>query len=363
MSRSIVRLSVFSISLSIAVMLISLAVVTGFKKEIRNKAVGFGSHIQILNFDSNNSFESIPISRNQDFLITLENIPHIKHIQVFATKPGIIKAGRENQGVIAKGVGAEFDWSFFKENLVEGRPFLVTDSTKTNEVLISRKLATLLQLKLGDDFPMFFFGDKPRPRRFTICGIFETSLEDFDEQFILVDISHIQKLYGWDEDQISGFEILIDDYEKIDDITRMVRDIAGFHFLDDGSRLKVISIIERYPQIFQWLNLLDMNVIIILLLMVVVAVVNMISGLIILILDRTNTIGLLKSVGGSNKMVKRIFLYQKPQMMIIYTGNPQNQKSYGTNQQHTKIFRYFRSPNQKFRCLLWKFPSSKKYRP
>ncbi len=310
MSRSIVRLSVFSISLSIAVMLISLAVVTGFKKEIRNKVVGFGSHIQIINFDANNSFESIPISKNQDFLITLENIPQIRHIQVFATKPGIIKAGKENQGVIAKGIGPEFDWSFFNDNLVEGRSFVVSDSVKTNDVLISKKMASLLNLKLGDDFPMFFFDERPRPRRFSICGIFETSLEDFDEQFILVDIGHIQKLYNWEEDQISGFEILIEDYKSIDDITRMVREIAGYQFLDDGSRLKVISITERYPQIFQWLNLLDMNVFIILLLMVIVAIVNMISGLIILILDRTNTIGLFKSVGASNKMLKRIFLYQ-----------------------------------------------------
>lgn len=299
-------------------MLISLAVVTGFKKEIRNKVVGFGSHIQILNFDANNSFESIPISKNQDFLVTLENIPHIKHIQVFATKPGIIKAGKENQGVIAKGIGPEFDWSFFNENLVEGRSFLVNDSSRTNEVLISKKMADLLNLKLGDDFPMFFFDEKPRPRRFSVCGIFETSLEDFDEQFILVDIGHIQKLYDWDEDQISGFEILINDYEKIDDITRMVREVAGFHFLDDGSRLKVISIIEKYPQIFHWLNLLDMNVFIILLLMIIVAIVNMISGLIILILDRTNTIGLFKSVGANNKMLKRIFLYQS--LFLILKG-------------------------------------------
>lgn len=310
MSRSIVQLSVFSISLSIAVMIISLAVVTGFKKEIRNKVVGFGSHIQILNFDANNSFESIPISSHQDFLQTIKNIPEVKHIQVFATKPGIIKAGKENQGVIAKGIGPEFDWSFFSSHLVEGKVFIVNDSVKTNNVLISKKLASLLKLKVGDDFPMFFFDVRPRPRRFSICGIFETSLEDFDEQFIFVDIGHIRKLYDWEDDQISGFEILIKDYEKIEDVTKEVRGIAGFHFMDDGSRLRIVSIIEKYPQIFQWLNLLDMNVFIILLLMIVVAIVNMISGLIILILDRTNTIGLLKSIGANNKMIKRIFLYQ-----------------------------------------------------
>ncbi len=318
LSRSIVQLSVFSIALSIAVMIITLAVVTGFKQEIRNRAVGFGSHIQILNFDSNNSFESLPVSANQSFLPEIKKIPGIKHVQVFATKPGIIKAGKENQGVIAKGVGADYDWSFFESNLVEGQSFRVQDSIKTDEVLISRKLASLLGLKVGDEFPMFFFDTRPRPRRFKICGLFETSLEEFDKQFILTDIGHIQKLYDWDKDQITGFEILIDDYRKLDFITDKVREIAGFHFLEDGSRLKIVNIKEKYPQIFQWLNLLDMNVLVIILLMIIVAIVNMISGLIILILDRTQTIGLLKAIGANNQTVKKIFLHQA--LFLIFKG-------------------------------------------
>jgi len=318
LSRSIVQLSVFSISLSVAVMIITLAVVTGFKKEIRNRAVGFGSHIQILNFDSNNSFESLPVSSNQSFLPALHQIPGIKHIQVFATKPGIIKAGKENQGVIAKGIGPDFDWSFFESNLVKGRSFRVQDTIKTNDVLISRKLASLLKLDVGDEFPMFFFDERPRPRRFKICGLFETSLDEFDKQFILTDISHIQKLYDWEPDQITGFEILIENYHQIDFITDMVREVAGFHFLDDGSRLKVVNIKEKYPQIFQWLNLLDMNVLVILLLMITVAIVNMISGLIILILDRTQAIGLLKAIGSNNQTIKKIFLYQA--LFLIVKG-------------------------------------------
>ncbi len=318
LSRSIVQLSVFSISLSIAVMIITLAVVTGFKREIRNRAVGFGSHIQVLNFDSNNSFESSPISANQSFLPELQRIPGVKHIQVFATKPGIIKAGIENQGVIAKGVSSDYDWSFFDANIVEGRSFKVQDSVKTDEVLISRKLASMLGLKVGDEFPMFFFDTKPRARRFKICGLFETSLEEFDKQYILTDIKHIQKLYGWDKDQITGFEMLIEDYRKLDFITDKVREIAGFHFLENGSRLKVINIKEKYPQIFQWLNLLDMNVVVILLLMIIVATVNMISGLIIIILDRTQTIGLLKAMGASNQTVKKIFLRQA--LFLILKG-------------------------------------------
>lgn len=318
LSRNIVRLSVFSISLSIAVMIVSLAVVTGFKKEIRNRVVGFGSHIQILNFDANHSYESMPISDDLEFLPEIENIRGVTHIQKFVTKPGIIKAGKENQGVIAKGIGPDFNWSFFEKNLVEGEIFHVNDSVNSNKVLISRKLASMLRLSVGDEFPMFFFDERPRPRRFQISGFFETSLEEFDKQFILADIKHIQRLYGWDSNQISGFEIMIEDYSRIEQTTVLVREIAGFRFLEDGSRLKVVSIKEKYPQIFQWLNLLDMNVLVILLLMVVVAIVNMISGLIILILDRTNTIGLLKAIGTSNQLVKKIFLYQS--LFLILKG-------------------------------------------
>jgi lipoprotein-releasing system permease protein len=318
MSRSIVNLSVFAISLSLAVMIITLAVVTGFKKEIRNKVIGFGSHIQIINYDSNTSFESLPISTKQDFLDTLRKIPGIRHIQIFATKPGIIKSGSEIQGIFVKGIGSDFDWSFFEENMVEGRKFVVSDTAITDNVVISYKLASLLRLKLGDDFPIFFIDDQPRMRRFHICGIFETSLEEFDKQFILADIGHVRKLYNWSADQISGFEILIDDYKHIADLTEIVRDISGFDFLPDGSRLRVINIMEKFPQIFAWLSLLDMNVIVILILMSVIAVINMISGLIILILDRTNSIGLLKVIGASNKMIRNIFLYQS--LFLILKG-------------------------------------------
>lgn len=310
LSRSVVQLSVFAISLSLAVMIITLAVVTGFKKEIRNKVIGFGSHIQIINYDSNASFESTPISSKQDFLEKIKKIPGVRHIQVFATKPGIIKSGTEIQGVFVKGIDSDFDWSFFEENMIEGRKFVVNDTVKTNDVVISHKLASMLKLKLGDDFAIFFIDDRPRMRRFHICGIFETSLEEFDKQFILADIGHVRKLYNWDDDQISGFEILINDYKDIGPLTEAIRNIAGYEFLPDGSQLRVINIMEKFPQIFSWLSLLDMNVIVILVLMIVIAAINMISGLIILILDRTNTIGLLKVIGANNKTIRNIFIYQ-----------------------------------------------------
>jgi lipoprotein-releasing system permease protein len=309
-SRSIVQISVFAISLSLAVMLITISVVIGFKKEIRNKVIGFGSHIQIINLDSNNSFESEPISANQDFLPELKSIPGVKHVQVFATKAGIIRSQTEIQGVFVKGVGKDFDWNFFNENMVEGRSFKVNDSVKTNDVVVSKKLAALLKLKLNDDFAIFFIDERPRIRKFHICGLFETSLEEFDRQFILADIGHVQKLYNWDKDQISGFEILIDDYDQINQLTEKIRELAGFRLYEDGSQLRVISIMEKYPQVFSWLGLLDMNVIVILILMSIVAIINMISGLIILILDRTKSIGLLKALGANNAKIKKIFIYQ-----------------------------------------------------
>ncbi len=304
-------------------MIISVATVVGFKHEIRKKIIGFGSHIQIVNYDLNTSFETSPISRNQHFYPSLDSIEGIKHIQVFATKPGIIKTKADIQGAIIKGIGSDFDWSFFNENLIDGNSFTINDSVKTNEVLISKYLSLLLKLKVGDRFIMYFIDKRPRPRSFIVSGIYETSLEEFDRQFILADIGHIIKLNNWEDDEISGFEVLIDDYNDIDYMTFAVRNIAGSTFDENGQRLQVINIKEKYPQIFDWLNLIDKNVWIILGLMLTVAAFNMISGLLILILDRTNMIGILKAIGTGNKSIKNIFLYQSAFLMVkaLFWGN------------------------------------------
>jgi lipoprotein-releasing system permease protein len=324
-SRPIIKICIFGISLGLAVMIISVAVAVGFKREIRKKIIGFGAHILIINQDLNASFETSPISQNQPFYPSLTSMPGIKHIQVFATKPGIIKTGADIQGAIVKGVGSDFDWSFFNENMVEGKSFIVNDSVKTNEVIISKYLSSLLKLKVGDRFIMYFIDNKPRPRSFTVSGIYETGLEEFDGQFILADIGHIKKLNNWNDDQISGFEVLIDEhkYKNIDYYTHRVRDIAGTRLDEKGGKLDVINIKDKYPQIFDWLNLVDKNVWIVLGLMLVVAAFNMISGLLILILDRTNMIGILKALGTGNNSIKGIFLYQSSFLMIkaLFWGN------------------------------------------
>jgi lipoprotein-releasing system permease protein len=309
-------------------MLVSVAIVTGFKQEIRNRVIGFGGHIQILNYDSNNSLESSPIDKNQDFIPTIKALPGVKSIQVFATKPGIIKTKSDIQGMIMKGIGTDFDTTFFSQNMVEGRTLRINDSIKSNEVMISKKLSNMLGLKLSDKFSSFFIDerlpDRPINRRvFTICGIYQTSLENFDEQFIFGDIAHIQTLNGWEQSEIGGFEILINNYTELDYLTEAMRNVAEYRFNNDGSQLRVQSIKEKYPQIFDWLNLLDMNVLVILILMVCVAVINMVSGLIILILDRTSSIGLLKALGTSDASMRKIFLYQSLYLIIrgLIIGN------------------------------------------
>ncbi len=322
-TRPIIKISVLGIALGLAVMIVSVAIVIGFKREIRKKISGFGSHIQIINYDSNTSFETIPVSKHQPFYPLLDSVSGISHIQVFATKPGIIKTESDIQGAIVKGIGSDYDWSFFSENLTEGSIFQVSDSVKTDEVVISSYLSSLLKLKVGDKFGMYFIDDKPRGRAFKISGIYETNLEEFDRQFILADISHIQKLNNWSDDQVSGFEIVLDDFRDIDFMTYVVNGFAGAKFNEDGSRLRVINIKQKYPQIFDWLGLIDKNVWIILGLMLIVASFNIISGLLIMILDRTNMIGILKALGTENRKIQRIFLYQAGYLLVrgLFWGN------------------------------------------
>jgi lipoprotein-releasing system permease protein len=317
-SSSLVKVAVFGIALCIAVMIVSVAILTGFKKEIRNKIIGFGSHIQIVNYDANSSYETKPISLNQEFLIELKSTRGISHVQEFATKAGIIKTGKDIQGVVLKGIGPDFDWSFFRKNLIEGTTFKVVDSVKTNEVLISKYISKLLKLKLGDNFAMYFVQDPPRVRKFRICGIYETSVEEMDKIFVLADIGHVRKLNDWADNQISGFEINIGDFDKIDEMATRVNDIVGYSFTEQGTSLRVKSIKDIYPQIFDWLNLQDMNVLIILILMLAVSAFNMISGLLILILDRTSMIGILKALGSSNKSVRQIFIFESG--FLIFKG-------------------------------------------
>ncbi len=322
-SRPINVIAIIGIAMGLAVMILAVSILTGFKQEIRDKIVGFGSNIQILNYDSNLSLETIPISDTQAFIPKIKQIRGIKHIQVFATKAGIIKTSDAIQGVVLKGIGKDFDWKFFKSNMVEGSVFTVTDTGRTNEVIISKKISEMLRLKTGDSFAMYFVQDPPRSRKFKISGIYETSLDEFDKMYVFCDIGHIRRLNGWRDDQVSGFEIFINDFDRLDDMTLAVRDAVGYRLIEDETKFKVTNIRIRYPQIFDWLNFQDMNVIIIITLMLLVAGFNMISGLLILILEKTNMIGIFKALGSENVTIRKVFLYQAAYLISkgLFWGN------------------------------------------
>ncbi len=319
LSQKIIRIALFGIALGLAVMLISVAVVTGFKKEVRNKVIGFGSHIQVVNFDSRNSYELSPISKNQPFLHELETIEGIKHIQVYATKPGMIKTEEYIQGIVLKGVDQNYNWEFFQNNLVEGRIPQLNDSSRVNEIILSEQVSKLLKLSLND-LAVFYFVNKneiiPRLLQLKICGIYRTGLEEFDNLFVVGDIKQIQRLNGWDSDEISGFEIEITDFDKIGEMEQQVRNLVVDYHEDNDTILRTESITRLYPQIFDWLAILDMNVWVILFLMIMVAGFNMISGLLVLILERSSMIGVLKALGSPDWSIRKIFLY----LAVFLTG-------------------------------------------
>jgi len=305
-----VSISIFGIALSVAVMIVAVAITTGFKEEIGQKATGFAADIQITNLDSNHSLYNMsPISANQPFLGALKDIPEVRHIQQFCIKPGIMKSAGEIQGIVLKGVGRDFEWDFFRNNMVEGSVFQLPDSAASNEIILSKHIANLLKLKLGDPVIIYFVQENVRYARLTVAGIYSTGLE-LDKKFALVDMRHLQRVNNWTADQISGFEISIRDFGRIEQVTGEVFDLAVFRISEDGSSLNVQNVRELYSQIFDWLSLQDMTVVIILLLMVLVAGFNMISGLLIVVLERTSTIGVLKALGAGSNFIRKIFLYE-----------------------------------------------------
>jgi len=312
LSQRIIKIALVGIALGLAVMIISVSVITGFKKEIRDKVVGFGSHIQIINFDSNNSYETKPVSRNQSFPGELETLENIKKVQVFATKPGMIKTDEYIQGIVFKGVDAGYDWSFFRENLVQGTLPELNDSARSDQILLSKLLSDLLNVELGDKVVLYFINEDestPRMLQLEISGLYNTGIEEFDNLFVVGDLQQVQRLNNWRSDQISGFEILVTDFNRIEEIEQEVRNTVLDYSRENDTILRTTTITREYPQIFDWLSMLDMNVWVILILMAVVAGFNMISGLLVLILERSNMIGVLKALGSRNWSIRRIFLY------------------------------------------------------
>lgn len=304
-----VRIAIVGVALGLAVMILSVAIVIGFKKEVRNKVIGFGSHIQITNFDNNSSYETTPIAVSDSLLQALRAFPGIKHIEGYATKMGILKTDSDFQGVVLKGIDTDYDWSFFRNNLKEGELLTIDPKKTSTDVIISRYLSDLLGLKLGDSILTYFVQEDVRARKFNIVGIYETGFMDYDKLFVLVDIKQIRRLNGWEKDEVSGLELLVDDYDKLDQIAEDLY----FNLVEKqdrhGNTYFTRSIKEMNPMIFNWLDVLDVNVVVILILIFAVAGFTMISGLLIIILERTNMIGILKALGENNVSIRKIFLY------------------------------------------------------
>lgn len=316
-SKPVIKIALFSVALGLAVMLIALMMVEGFQNEITKKVSGFGGHVILGNFTSNQSYELEPLDKSKVDLQRIKKIPYLTHVQEFATKASIIKTKDEIQGVILKGVGGDYDWSFIKNNLIAGSLPKYTDGNKSDAILISESLVKMLKLKLGD--PVFFYfieGSEQLIRRFKIVGIYNTGFEDIDNQFVMCDIAHIRKLNDWLPNQTGSYEILIDNFNYLDETAAAV-------YSATGSSINVRTIKDDYPQIFSWLMLIDTNVYIIIGLMLIVASINMISTLLIIILENTSEIGILKALGATNIQIRKVFFYVSVYLMIggILLGN------------------------------------------
>jgi lipoprotein-releasing system permease protein len=308
-SRPAVVIALIGIAVGLAVMLLTVAIVVGFKSEVRGKVTGFGSDIQLSEFNGIRSYETTPVVVDGNMMKQLKSYDGVAHVQRYSTKPGIIKTDDDFQGMVLKGVGQEFDPSFFTANLVEGEIPQFTDSVSSGSVVISKTIADKLKLSLGDKIYTYYIQDDVRVRPMKICGIYETNFSEYDNLFLLTDIYTVNRLNGWEADQVTGAEIRLADYDRLDEVcSRMGADLD--RTIDRyGSIYYVQSIESLNPQIFEWLDLLDLNVIVILILMISVAGFTMISGLLILIIERTNMIGILKALGANNFTIRKVFLW------------------------------------------------------
>lgn len=309
-SKPAVRIALCGIALGLAVMIIALAVVVGFKNEVGRKVMGFGAHIQITSLTNNKTYDLPPISFSDTLINAIKEVPNVNYIQTTATKPAIIKTKTDFQGIVLKGVDEKYNWDFFKEYLREGELPIYNDSTPSNEVLISSKQADALKLNVGDKFICYFIQDQVRLRQFTISGIYSTGLADFDKLFIVSDIKHIRLLNNWDENTATSIEVFVNDLNILEDTSYSIFLATANNFTGNYNPYYTRNIYELQPQIFGWLDLLDLNMVIILILMFSVATFTMISGLLIIILEKTTLIGTLKVLGANNWTIRKIFLYQ-----------------------------------------------------
>ncbi|MDP4277605.1 MAG: ABC transporter permease [Bacteroidota bacterium] len=302
-----VKIAVTGIALGLAVMLVAVAVVLGFKQEVRNKLIGVGSHVQITSYYSNNTYEMSPIATPDSLIKAISQVPGVRHVQCLYTKPGMIKTPDDFQAVVFKGADAQFDRSFLTEALVDGK--FPDYSKPSNQALISEYLSKLLRLKTGDSFLVYFIKEGSiSARKFNVSGVFNTHFSSFDKHFILVDARHLVRLNNWSPGQSGGLEIFFKSMDHFDEVEDGVYGVMSQYARKHNSVYYMRNLFELNPDMFGWLDLLDTNVMLILLLMIFVSGFNIISGLLILMLERTNMIGVLKALGANNQKIRRIFI-------------------------------------------------------
>ncbi len=309
-SRPAVRVALAGLIIGVMVMIITVCVVVGFKQTVTDKVVGFAAHLRVVNFENNNTFELSPIMASDSMLQALGALPHIESVNTFVTKPGILKTDEAFQGIVFKGTTY---WTYFEDNLIEGHL-----PEKENEVVLSRKLCDLMELSVGDAVLSYFVGENVKVRKFVVSGIYRTGFTEFDERFILGQMDVVRHLNGWSDDEVSGIELRVDNLRNLYEASDYVFFATANRLDEKGNGYYMETMEQLNPQVFSWLDLLDMNVVIIILLMLAVSGFNIISGLIILILDSIQLVGVLKALGATNKQVRGVFITQG--VMLIGKG-------------------------------------------
>ena len=309
-----------AISIGVIMMLIAFATGLGLQNKIRDKIAAFNGHITISEFTSNSTYEDFqPISKNNNFYPDFKSVPSVNHVQATASKYGVIRTEKDFEGVIAKGVGEDYKWSYLEEYLIEGK--LPDFSPKySKEVLISDNLADKLQFAVGDQLIIYFLNnqntERPRLLALTISGIFDSGFQDFDDQFIFIDINQVQRINKWDDNQVGNFEVFLNDFQSIDQTGEQI-------YSQIDSFLNAETITDQFPSIFEWLKMFDFNILIIFIVMIAVSGINMITALLVLILERTQMVGIFKALGASNWQIRKMFILQAGYLIIkgLFWGN------------------------------------------
>ncbi|MER0441353.1 FtsX-like permease family protein [Emticicia sp. W12TSBA100-4] len=310
-TSTVTKIGISSIAIGLAVMIISFSILIGFKQTIREKLFSLSSHIQVSKITLNQSFEETPITINTKFYQNYRKNIEIRHVQAVANKAGLLKSSEEHAGIVIKGVGRDYDWVNFKENLIEGREINFQDTTYSNEIIISKQIAKQLKIKLSDEVRIFFIQNPPRIRKVKVVGIYDTGLEEFDKNFILGDLALVQRMNDWDNGTVGHYEIFLKNFDKLDVVAKQI-----FDEIDQDTQL--LKVTEMFPAIFDWLGLMDRNIIVIIALILLVASFNMISVLLVMMMERTPMIGLLKALGTDNTKIRKVFIYNG--LTIIIKG-------------------------------------------